>query len=96
VVGAILLVLLLESTRFLGGLIPGLNAVQIASLREIVIAATLIVVMQLRPQGLLPEKNDLYVTSTSSSGNAGVAQTAAIDKAPTAAEANSTLAGAKS
>lgn len=59
-IGAILLVLLLESTRFLGGLVPGLDAVQVASLREIVIAGTLIVVMQLRPQGLLKEKNDLY------------------------------------
>jgi branched-chain amino acid transport system permease protein len=58
--GAILLVLLLESTRFLGALIPGLNAVQIASLREMVIAATLIVAMQWRPQGLLRERNDLY------------------------------------
>lgn len=60
VLGALLLVVLLESTRFLGGLIPGLNAVQIASLREMSIAATLIIVMQLRPQGLLTEKNDLY------------------------------------
>ncbi|MFT3816690.1 MAG: branched-chain amino acid ABC transporter permease [Rubrivivax sp.] len=59
IVGALLLVLLLESTRFLGGLIPGLNAVQVASLREIVIAGTLIAVMQWRPQGLLTEKNDL-------------------------------------
>jgi branched-chain amino acid transport system permease protein len=66
VVGALLLILLLESTRFLGGLIPGLNAVQIASMREIVIAATLIVVMQLRPQGLLREKNDLYAGAPAS------------------------------
>lgn len=79
-IGAILLVVLLESTRFLGGLIPGLNAVQVASLREIVIAGTLIVIMQLRPQGLLSEKNDLYAAPTKAQAD----------------EATGTFAGAKS
>lgn len=96
VIGAILLVLLLESTRFLGGLIPGLNAVQIASLREIVIAATLIIVMQLRPQGLLREKNDLYETGKSSSGNGNGAHSVVSEKASAVGQGNGTLAGAKS
>jgi branched-chain amino acid transport system permease protein len=60
VIGALVVVTLLEATRFAAATIPGLNAVQIASLREIVIAVTLIVVMQLRPQGLLKERNDQY------------------------------------
>jgi branched-chain amino acid transport system permease protein len=59
-IGALLLVTLLESTRFLAAAIPGLDAVQVASMREMAIAIALIVVMQLRPQGLLRERNDLH------------------------------------
>jgi branched-chain amino acid transport system permease protein len=51
VVGSIALVALLEATRFVAAGVPGLNAVQGASLREFVIAVALIVVMQLRPEG---------------------------------------------
>ncbi len=60
VIGSLVVVSLLEAARFAAATIPGLNAVQVASLREIVIAVTLIVVMQMRPQGLLQERNDLY------------------------------------
>ena len=49
---------LLEATRFLAAVIPGLDAVQIASLREFAIAVTLIVVMQLRPEGAFRMTNE--------------------------------------
>jgi branched-chain amino acid transport system permease protein len=55
VVGAFLVMAILEGTRFLWDVVPGLAAVQKAALREIVIGVLLIVVMRLRPEGLLPE-----------------------------------------
>lgn len=61
ILGSILVVTLLEATRFAAGVVPGLNAVQVASLRELVIAVALIVVMQVRPQGLLQQRNDQFV-----------------------------------
>jgi branched-chain amino acid transport system permease protein len=54
--GAIVVMALLEGTRFLGALIPGLTAVQIASLREFVIGAGIIVLLHCRPEGLLAER----------------------------------------
>ncbi|HSV45238.1 MAG TPA: branched-chain amino acid ABC transporter permease, partial [Ramlibacter sp.] len=61
ILGSLVVVALLEGARFAALAFPGLNAVQVASLREMVIAITLIVVMQLRPQGLLRERNDLFL-----------------------------------
>jgi branched-chain amino acid transport system permease protein len=55
VAGALLLETLTEGTRFMGGVIPALSPVQIASLREAVIGVVLILVLRLRPQGMLPE-----------------------------------------
>ena len=49
-------VLFLEATRFGAGLTPGLEPVQIAALREIVIGAALLAVLHLRPQGVIPER----------------------------------------
>lgn len=57
VVGSIAVLVLLESTRFAAAMIPGLNAVQVASLRELSIAVALIVIMQLRPEGLFGSTN---------------------------------------
>jgi branched-chain amino acid transport system permease protein len=57
IVGSIAVLVLLESTRFAAAAIPGLNAVQVASLREMSIAITLIVIMQLRPEGLFRSAN---------------------------------------
>ena len=57
VVGAIAVLVLLESTRFAAAMIPGLNAVQVASLRELSIAVALIVIMQLRPEGMFGSTN---------------------------------------
>jgi branched-chain amino acid transport system permease protein len=58
VVGSLALVALLEATRFIAAVIPGLDAVQIASLREFAIAVTLILVMQLRPDGAFRMTNE--------------------------------------
>jgi branched-chain amino acid transport system permease protein len=55
VVGAIMVVTFLESTRFITPLIPGLSAVQGAALREFLISVSLIVILRFRQQGLLPE-----------------------------------------
>jgi branched-chain amino acid transport system permease protein len=55
VIGAVLLEALTEGTRFIGGAIPVLSPVQIASLREALIGVVLILILRLRPQGLLPE-----------------------------------------
>lgn len=56
VMGAFLVMAVLEGTRFLEGIIPGLEGVQYAALREIAIGVTLIVVMHIRPTGLIPER----------------------------------------
>jgi branched-chain amino acid transport system permease protein len=56
VIGAVAVVLVLEGSRFLEGWTSVLGGVQKAALREIVIGVALILIMQLRPLGLLPEK----------------------------------------
>jgi branched-chain amino acid transport system permease protein len=56
VLGAVLIVFFQESTRFVAGWVPGLAAVQVAALREIVISVTLILILRFRPQGILPER----------------------------------------
>jgi branched-chain amino acid transport system permease protein len=58
VVGSIAVLALLESTRFAAAAIPGLNAAQVASLRELSIAVALIAIMQLRPEGFFGSKNE--------------------------------------
>ncbi len=55
VVGAYLVMLFLEATRFLGGAIPGLQPVQAAAIREILVGLALLAVLHLKPQGLFPE-----------------------------------------
>src|SRR6185369_5294594 len=54
--GAYLVMALLESSRFLVEWIPGVTAVQRASLKEMLIALALILVLRLKPSGLLPER----------------------------------------
>ena len=56
VVGAFLVMAVLESTRFVAELAPNLGGAQPAALREMAIALTLILVMRFRPAGLLPER----------------------------------------
>jgi len=55
-VGAYLLMTLLESARFLVEYIPYVTAVQRAALKELLIALALILVLRLMPKGLLPER----------------------------------------
>jgi branched-chain amino acid transport system permease protein len=55
VLGAVVVVFFLESTRFLIPLIPGLSPVQGAALREFLISSSLIVILRFRPGGLVPE-----------------------------------------
>ena len=54
--GAALVVFFMESTRFLTAILPGLPAVHAAALRELLIGAGLILVLRVRPAGLLPER----------------------------------------
>jgi branched-chain amino acid transport system permease protein len=56
VLGAVLVIVVLEGSRFLEAAIPELGGAQVAALREIVIGTALILVMRLRPEGLLPER----------------------------------------
>ena len=56
IVGAFLVVFFMESTRFLTAMVPGLEAVQQAALREFLIGASLIVILHIRPTGLFPER----------------------------------------
>ena len=55
-IGAYLLMTLLETARFVVELIPAVTAVQRAALKELLIAVTLILVLRLMPKGLAPER----------------------------------------
>jgi branched-chain amino acid transport system permease protein len=55
VLGALVLEALTEGTRFAGDLLQMLSPVQVASLREAIIGVVLVLVLRLRPKGLLPE-----------------------------------------
>ncbi|MBO0757105.1 MAG: branched-chain amino acid ABC transporter permease, partial [Bradyrhizobiaceae bacterium] len=56
VLGAIVVVFFLESTRFVVPLIPGITHVQGAALREFLISVSLLVILRFRAQGLIPEE----------------------------------------
>src|SRR5207249_4811254 len=56
VLGAALVILLMEATRFATGWVGMLNPVQVAALREALIGGALLVVLRVRPRGLLPER----------------------------------------
>ncbi len=56
VLGAYLVVIFLEATRFMTQWLPGLQPVQLAALREILVGVALILVLHFRPQGLLAER----------------------------------------
>lgn len=66
VCGAIAVMTILESSRFAAEFVPGLSAVQIASLREFAIAVALILIMQLRPQGAFGLRNERSLAPTGS------------------------------
>jgi branched-chain amino acid transport system permease protein len=56
IAGAVAVVFFLESSRFVVPLIPGISRVQGAALREFIISAALILMLHVRPQGLVPER----------------------------------------
>jgi len=56
VLGALLVVFFMESTRFVTAWLPGLQPVQVAAVREFTIGASLILVLRFRPKGLIPER----------------------------------------
>ena len=56
ILGAVLVVFFLESTRFIIPYIPEISAVQGAALREILIAGALLLVLRVRAKGLVPER----------------------------------------
>jgi branched-chain amino acid transport system permease protein len=57
VLGAYLLIAFLEATRFLAEIVPGVTALQAAALREIAVGIGLVIVLTLRPDGILPERS---------------------------------------
>jgi branched-chain amino acid transport system permease protein len=54
--GAVVVLAILEGTRFIAALAPGLSAVQVAALREFIVGAGLVALLHVRAQGLLPER----------------------------------------
>jgi branched-chain amino acid transport system permease protein len=56
VLGAFVLIGLLESSRFAAAWVPGLSGVQHAAAREMLVGGLLIVVLLVRPRGVLPER----------------------------------------
>jgi branched-chain amino acid transport system permease protein len=56
IVGAVAVVFLLESTRFVIPLVPGITPVQGAAIREFLVAALLLVMLHYKPGGLVPER----------------------------------------
>lgn len=56
ILGAVLLIVLLEGSRFLTPLLPWLGPAQAAALRQFLIAVLLLVVMHALPDGIVPER----------------------------------------
>ena len=56
VLGSVLLIVLLEGTRFVAPLLPWLEPAQTAALRELLIAVLLLAAMRVLPGGVLPER----------------------------------------
>jgi branched-chain amino acid transport system permease protein len=57
VVGAVLVVFFLESTRFVVPLLPWLSPVQGAALRDLLVSGSLLVILRFRTRGLIPESH---------------------------------------
>jgi len=55
VLGAFIVVFFVESTRFLTGAVPGFSPVQLAAVREFLVGVGLLLILILRPRGLIPE-----------------------------------------
>ncbi|WPB58940.1 branched-chain amino acid ABC transporter permease [Xylophilus sp. GOD-11R] len=77
IVGSVAVVVLLEGTRFIAATVPGLNAVQVASAREFVIAVGLIAIMHLRPEGLFQSVNQSAAAEPASAPGTASAEASA-------------------
>lgn len=55
VLGATMVMVLLEGSRFLTGIVPGLDAERLSALRIVLIGVVIVAMIRFRPQGLLPE-----------------------------------------
>ena len=56
VLGAVLIVALLESTRFIAPFLPFLAPAQIAAVRELSVSVLLLVILRVLPDGIVPER----------------------------------------
>lgn len=56
VLGAYAVVFFLEASRFLAAIVPGLAPVQVAAVREMLVGIALLLVLLLKPTGIMPEK----------------------------------------
>ncbi len=56
VLGAVLIVALLEGTRFVAPLLPFLAPAQIAAVRELLVSVLLLVILRVLPRGIVPER----------------------------------------
>jgi branched-chain amino acid transport system permease protein len=56
VLGAVLIMALLEGTRFAAPLLPFLAPAQLAAARELLVSALLLAILRVLPEGILPER----------------------------------------
>jgi branched-chain amino acid transport system permease protein len=56
VLGAVLIVALLEGTRFVAPLVPFLDPAQVAAVRELLVSVLLLVIMRALPEGIIRER----------------------------------------
>jgi branched-chain amino acid transport system permease protein len=56
VLGAILIVVLLEGTRFAAPFLPFLAPAQLAAVRELLVSILLLAILRVQPEGILPEQ----------------------------------------
>ena len=56
VLGAVLIVVLLEGTRFAAPFLPFLAATQVAAVRELLVSVLLLVILRVLPAGIMPEQ----------------------------------------
>lgn len=76
VVGAGLIILILEGTRFVVPFVPYITPPQGAAMRELFLSATLLIVLRFRVTGLIPEAQDHPVIPRSAAKAAGTPSTA--------------------
>ena len=57
VLGAVLIVVLLEGTRFAAPFLPFLAPAQIAAVRELLVSVLLLVILRVLPRGIAPERS---------------------------------------